>query len=680
MRPHSNPGSCPKLWKILLLLAITLLSYTSALKGGYIWDDDLYLTDNKTLTSVHGLASIWAEPDASPQYYPLVFTTFWLERQVWGLNPFGYHLVNVLLHACVACLLYYLLLCLEVPAAWFAALLFAVHPLQVETAAWISERKNVLSGFFYMLSAVAFLRFYRVGYPVKGHVEGAQRGEGPTKSAKNMKGGHAAAALNSAALPGRTRGGQRDLELLENPPCPPLEKGGKQKGPSTSPRLPVDRGSGQAVKKGACGEGGTNHPPFVKGGRGDLLTRLLVPVWPALREDLLYYCAGLLLFGCALLSKTVTCTLPVALLLVLWWKHGRITLREALSLAPLFALGAGMGLLTASLERTNVGASGSDWSLSFLERFLVAGRVLCFYAWKLLWPAHLSFNYQRWAVESGVWQQYLYPLAVAAVLLALWMARGRIGRGPLAAALFFAASLFPALGFFDVFPFRYSYVADHFQYLAGIGPITLVAAVAAGYVLKHHSGRRWLFTAAAVLVVSLLSVKTWSQGNLYADAWTLWNETLRSNPESSLAHNNIGSILAEQGKHQEALTHFSEALRVSPNREMPHYNMGVELAALGRNDEAMEQYEAALRIRPDFERALNNLGSLLAQKGRFVDAVRCWKKAVEIKPDYLGAHCHLLMAYSRLGDSIAARREYGIIKRLDPAAAEEMRHTVRGLE
>jgi tetratricopeptide (TPR) repeat protein len=399
-----------------------------------------------------------------------------------------------------------------------------------------------------------------------------------------------------------------------------------------------------------------------------------------LREDLLYYCAGLLLFGCALLSKTVTCTLPVALLLALWWKRGRITLREALSLAPLFALGVGMGLLTASLERTNVGATGSDWSLSFIERFLVAGRALCFYAWKLLWPVHLSFNYQRWVVDSGAWQQYLYPLAVAAVLLALWMARGRIGRGPLAAALFFAASLFPALGFFDVFPFRYSYVADHFQYLAGIGPITLVVAVAAGYVLKHHSGRLWLFTAAAVLVVSLLSVKTWSRGNLYADAWTLWNETLRSNPESSLAHNNIGSILAEQGKHQEALTHFSEALRVSPNREMPHYNMGVELAALGRNDEAMEQYEAALRIRPDFERALNNLGSLLAQKGRFEDAVRCWKKAVEIKPDYLGAHCHLLMAYSRLGDSIAARREYGLIKMLNPALAEEMRHTVRGLE
>ncbi len=112
-----NHACRPKLWKILLLLSLTVLSYTSALKGGYIWDDDLYLTENKTLTSVHGLARIWTEPHARPQYYPLVLTTFWLERYLWGLNPFGYHLVNVLLHASVACLLYYLLFLLDVPGA-----------------------------------------------------------------------------------------------------------------------------------------------------------------------------------------------------------------------------------------------------------------------------------------------------------------------------------------------------------------------------------------------------------------------------------------------------------------------------------------------------------------------------------------------------------------------------------
>jgi tetratricopeptide (TPR) repeat protein len=599
-------------------LAITVLSYSSALTGGYIWDDDMYVTDNKTLTSVHGLARIWSEPHASPQYYPLVFTTFWLEHHVWGLNPFGYHLVNVFLHACVACLLYYLLLGLEVPGAWLAALVFAVHPVNVETAAWISERKNVLSGLFYMLSVIAFLRFYGLGrYEVDQ--EGSDVGR-------------------------------------QEPKNPPQRRRGAEK---------------RALKKES-----KNSPPVSRVENSSFFLCSSA----SLRWNWSFYFFGFLLFGCALLSKTVTCTLPAALLIVLWWKRGKISRYEALSLAPLFALGAGMGLLTAWLERTHVGARGAGWDLGFVERFLLAGRALCFYVWKLLWPVHLSFNYERWVIDSGAWQQCLYPLAAAVVLLALWAFRRRIGRGPLAAALFFAASLFPALGFFDVFPFRYSYVADHFQYLASIGPITVAAACAAWYVPKYHGQRLKIFTAAAVLVVAVLAIKTWSQGSVYADPWTLYKETLKENPNSHLAHNNIGRILSRQGKHQEATAHFSEAIRINPDLEMPHYNMGVELAALGKIDEAMEQYEEALRIRPDFEKPLNNLGSLLAQKGRIEDAVRCWTKAVEIEPDYTGVHYNLLIAYKQLGDSLAVRREYDRIRSLDPALAEKARSMVEGME
>lgn len=554
--------------KLLLILTITLLSYTSALNGSFIWDDDHYVTENGTLTSIDGLERIWTEPHASPQYYPLVFTTFWVERHAWGLNPFGYHLVNVLLHAGVAGLLYLVLLRLEVPGAWPAALVFAVHPVNVETAAWISERKNLLAGLFYMLSAISLLRYYGIG-----------------RSASRT-------------------GGNRSL----------------------------------------------------------------------------YYFAGLVLFGCALLSKTVTCTLPVVLLLVLWWKRGEVRWKEMLSLVLFLAVGAGMGLLTAWLERTHVGASGLEWDLSLSERFLVAGRALFFYVWKILWPVHLNFNYERWVVDGTVWWQYLYPLAVAVVLFLLWTVRWRIGRGPLVGALFFIVTLFPALGFFDVFPFRYSYVADHFQYLASIGPITLIVAGTCATILKYQHERLKLFAVAAVLVVSVLAVKTWSQGRVYADAWTLWNETLRDNPNSFLAHNNIGSILSKQGKHQEAMAHFAVALKLHQDSEMVHYNVGVELATQGRIDEAIAHYNEALRIRPDFEKPLNNLGSLLAQKGRIDEAVQLWTRAVEIRPDYVGAHANLLMAYMQIGDASAARWEYGRIKALDPALAEKIRHTFPGLE
>src|SRR5208337_3901437 len=159
-------------------------------------------------------------------------------------------------------------------------------------------------------------------------------------------------------------------------------------------------------------------------------------------------------------------------------------------------------------------------------------------------PVTLIFNYPHWNVDERAWWQYLYPIAAAAMFLLLWFKRDRFGRGPLAALLFFAVTLFPALGFVNVFPFRYSYVADHFQYLACIGPIAFIAAAAylaaSGYSLR----KKRCLAAAAAVVLAVLAGKTWVQGYAYADSPTLWNDTLRKNPESALAHNNIGSNLS----------------------------------------------------------------------------------------------------------------------------------------
>ncbi len=143
---------------------------------------------------------------------------------------------------------------------------------------------------------------------------------------------------------------------------------------------------------------------------------------------------------------------------------------------PFFVAGAALALVTSWLERTHVGASGPDWALSVLDRCLIAGRALWFYAGKLLWPANLTFIYPRWQVDPGVWWQWLFPLMAVAMVTILWSLRERIGRGPLVAVLFFAGTLFPALGFANVYPMRYSFVADHFQYLASAGLIALAAA------------------------------------------------------------------------------------------------------------------------------------------------------------------------------------------------------------
>ena len=143
----------------LAIVLLTLIVYIPAMRGGFIWDDPDYVVNNDNLRSLDGLYRIWFVPKSSPQYYPLVHTSFWVEYHLWKLNPAGYHIVNVALHAISALLLWMLLEMLEVPGAWLAAAIFAVHPVQVESVAWITERKNVLSGIFYFASAITYFKF-----------------------------------------------------------------------------------------------------------------------------------------------------------------------------------------------------------------------------------------------------------------------------------------------------------------------------------------------------------------------------------------------------------------------------------------------------------------------------------------------------------------------------------------
>jgi tetratricopeptide (TPR) repeat protein len=329
----------------------------------------------------------------------------------------------------------------------------------------------------------------------------------------------------------------------------------------------------------------------------------------------LWYGLGFVLFLCSLLSKTITFSLPAAIILLLWWKRGRVSWREAMLLLPFFALGLIFGLLTAWLERHHVGAFGLEWDLSFMDRVLIAGRALWFYAQKLIWPVELMFNYPRWQIDEGIWWQYLYPISVLVVLVVLWALRHRLGRGPFVGVSFFCGTLFPALGFIDVFPFRFSFVADHFQYLASTGLIVL----AVGGTIRLWDGwlrkSRQLAIAGATLLIVTFCILTWKQCQLYRDEETLWRGTIAKNPDSFLAHNNLGGKLLSCGKLQEAITHFSEALRIDPACVKAHYNMGIALTKQGKLDAAIEHYQEALRIAPNYALAHYNLGLAYGSKG-----------------------------------------------------------------
>jgi hypothetical protein len=143
----------------VILAAAVVLAYQPAWHAGFIWDDDVYVTNNRLLTAPDGLKRIWFSRDSPSQYFPMVYTVLRMEQNAWGLAPGGFHWVNILLHAANALLLWSLLRRLRLPAPWLAAALFALHPVQVESVAWVTELKNVLSLFFCLLTAWAWLEF-----------------------------------------------------------------------------------------------------------------------------------------------------------------------------------------------------------------------------------------------------------------------------------------------------------------------------------------------------------------------------------------------------------------------------------------------------------------------------------------------------------------------------------------
>ncbi|MGA2018053.1 MAG: tetratricopeptide repeat protein [Opitutaceae bacterium] len=569
--PSPDPRVSPRFpaWlAVPAIFAATLAAYAPAMRGLMLWDDAAHVTA-PALQGPGGLWSIWFRLGTTQQYYPLLHSAFWLEHRLWGDSVLGYHLVNAGLHATAACL-FALVLLRIVPdaraggapawAAWLAAAVFALHPVCVESVAWISEQKNTLSLVFYLLSALAYLRFDR-------------------------------------------------------------------------------------------------------------------------ERRWRWYAAALALFLCAVLSKSVTATLPAALLLVLAWRRPLEWRRDVLPLVPWLLIGAGAGLFTAWVEQNFIGARGRAFELGALERCLLAGRVVWFYVGKLFWPADLAFIYPRWHVSAD-WTWSLGCLGLAAAFAILYGIR-RWSRAPLVAALFFVGSLFPALGFFNVYPFVFSYVADHWQYLPSLGLIALASGGAAGagrLLAGRFGGRsglalRCALAAAATGILLVLFVLTRRQCQLYTDVGALYTDTLSKNPDSWMAHSNLGVSLMERGLLGEAIPHLEEAVRLKPDQADAHNNLGNALSKVpGRSAAAIAEFEAALRLDPALTEAHANLGwALVNTPGRLAEGIAHLELVLvnnAENPQYARVHANLGAALARVpGRLPRAIAEFEAALRLDPGAA-----------
>lgn len=530
-----------------LVVVATIAAYFPALTGEFLWDDAGHVT-RADLQSWSGLVRIWFEVGATQQYYPLLHTAFWLEHQLWGDAPLGYHLINVLWHATSACLFVALLRRLAVPGALLAGLVFALHPVAVESVAWISEQKNTLSTVFYLAASLAWLRHGAEPRPAR-------------------------------------------------------------------------------------------------------------------------YVGATLWFAAALLTKTVTATLPAALLVIAWWRNGRLSWRgDVVPLLPWLGLGVAAGLGTAWLETVQIGASGGDFSLGPLERGLLAGRVVWFYLGKLVWPADLAFFYSRWTIDAGVAWQWIFPVATLLVLAGLFTWRHR-DRAPLAAALLYGGTLFPVLGFVNVYPFVFSYVADHFQYLASLSLIAFLSA-AATRAFGLLAWPRWTGPAVATGVLLLLGGLTWRQSGTYRDVITLYEATLERTPSSWVAHLNLGTALVDAGRSGDALPHLQRALELKPNFPETLNSLGNVLNQLGRSGEALPLLERAVQLQPRFAAAHNTLGAALMNLGRADDGIASFRRALEFEPKLALAQVNLGWALANQGRLADAVSQFEQARRKAPGLAD----------
>jgi protein O-mannosyl-transferase len=224
------------------------------------------------------------------------------------------------------------------------------------------------------------------------------------------------------------------------------------------------------------------------------------------------------------------------------------------------------------------------------------------------------------------------------------------------AAAYFVISLFPVLGFFTVFFFRYSFVSDHFQYLASIGPLALLgAAISTGAGYLSAKSIRFLVYGILLFGVGAL---TWRQTGIYRDVITLYKDTLAKNPSCWMAHYNLGIALRGQGDINQAIAHYQQAVTLRPNYTDAQFNLARALVDKGELDKAVVHYEAVLASDPDDAEALNNLGNTLFRLGRTDDAVARYEKALTIRPEYPEASINLADALLAQGDLDGAINQY----------------------
>ena len=615
------PGVC------IFLAAIIWVVFGQTLGHEFVnYDDDFYVYENPAVTQGLTLQGIiWAFTHVHcSNWHPLTWVSHMLDCQFYGLSPGGHHLTNILLHTATAILLF-LILRQMTGALWrsaFVAAVFAIHPLRVESVAWVAERKDVLSGLFFMLTIGAYVRYAQR----RSRVE-------PSSLRSAASGSREPGAQAVSALDPRLSALDYCLVLLFfalGLMCKPmlvtlplvlvlLDYWPLNRLRADAATEPVFRLAGRLVPRRLVFE----KLPLL----GLAVASCAVTIFAQTKSILPFENMSLSLrVGNALISC-------VAYLGQMFWPSGLAVLY------PFTAGGVGVSEVVLSL----VLLAGISTGVFILRR-----RRPCFltgWLWYLIMLAPVIGIVQVGAQARA--DRYTYLPQIGLYLLLTWA----------------AADLCAG--------WRHRRVV-----LGGGSMIILMALIfcaRAQTAYWRNSESLWTHTLACTsdnfIGHNNLGIALLKTGNV-DEAMVHYQKALEINPDFAEAHNNLGNFLFQKGSVDEAMVHYQKALEINPDYAEAHYNLGYALLKMGNVDEAIAHLQKALQINPDYAEAHNNLGVILLQKGNVDEAITHYQKALQINPDYAEAHNNLGYALIQKGSVDEATAHFQKALQIKPDFAE----------
>lgn len=568
----------------ILILAALVAAYYPAIRGGFLWDDNTYISENPTLLTLAGLRAIWADPSATCQYYPLSFTVFWTIHHFFGLTPLAFHLATLMLHGAAAILFWKLLDRLRVRGALLAAAIFALHPLNVMSVAWMTELKNTLSCSLALGAAWAYVRFAGLGVYEQ-------------RKSRRWPWYLLSLILFQLAMLAKTAVSFLPVSLL-------LilwwqrERITRRDLLSLAPMVAISLGMGALTIEIERHAGGASGGIFTIG----FLDRALIST-----RSFWFY-LGKVLWPSPLIFIYPRWTVDAGV----WWQW-------LFPAATVAALGA------AWMSRRRVGKG----LFVALMHFYVSTSMLVLFV--VLYMMRYSFVADHWAYFGALSIIALIASGVTRLMDRLrqpWRRNLEIGAGIALLLVLGAMTRAQSAMYLNRETLWRTTIARN--------PGCWMAETNLGVGLSQEGriDEALVYCREAVRLIPGDDMVHFYLGNVLlakgsmGEAIAEYRKSLSINADSAPAHANLGVALARAGRREEAIAEYREALRLNPADAAAQYNLGKALLQGGQIAEAIAQFRKALDLDPSNATIENTLAWMLAAAPQ--DSLRDGAGAIEL--------------------------------------------------